>query len=109
MTTSMLDVPLLDSAFVEALPDVLQADTADCPPRLQRRFLDLAVAYASLQEAFVDLAELIFEYVRSVPREGWEPDQLDRERFLGWLAESYGLTPEQRRHAREAARDVIGR
>lgn len=70
-----------------------------------RRFRRLTVAFKPMREAFVDLAELIDEFVGSVPLRPHEDEATDRERFVGWLCTHYGLTDEQRRRF-DAASEV---
>lgn len=64
-----------------------QSDPVDRATKLHAVFLYMA-------DAFVDLDELIEEYVVTVPLA--EADvSTDAERFFGWLSTHYGLTDEQ--------------
>lgn len=64
-------------------------------PALSDRATRLGSVFLYMQEAFVDLDELIEEYVRSVPWPAEDATTTDAERFFGWLCTHYGLTEEQ--------------
>ncbi len=73
--------------------------TSDSSNRLVRE-RRLHATFDGLNEAFVDLSELISEYVESVRVPGDVFGETDVDRFLGWLKTHYGLTEEQYRRAR---------
>jgi hypothetical protein len=67
-----------------------------CDVSTRHRLLALLDRHHPLREAFVDLEELVVEYLHDVPFPDDRSHVTDAARFVGWLETSYGLTPKQR-------------